>query len=441
MAHQVNPAGFRNGKTFLWNKNQTTNFGNNQKLLNKNVNQPQGLEQTADQILQRSNFWVVKSSSRNIISSGVSKLNILYYPLATPLTRKRVFPVYSSPRGLLNKLATYNPKFKNLVSRIWVSKNQEFNNRFVRTKKRKNFNKFITKAMFRGSKLFIGRKAPASKYKKQTLNWSKTNMFLNNKLVNYASAKNQWSRWRSSKVSLNSKKISKQLSKRIGVRVKVKLCNVFSYIAKKSKKFKFKKHQRHVWNKKYQYNKTRFSSYYDIVNSLYLLCFVHNSESLVLKMIQHGLTNMHRRKIRPKNLFYFLNSVVKNMKAIQKNFNAFRLVITGKLRGGTARTQAFSTGFGIMPQQTLDKNISYVFGDVRSKYGTFGVKLFTWRKSGHETTTDTQVKWTLINQRRSAIRKKYSKKLENKVLKKVKLLKNLRNKFIRNLKTKYSKSR
>jgi ribosomal protein S3 len=65
------------------------------------------------------------------------------------------------------------------------------------------------------------------------------------------------------------------------------------------------------------------------------------------------------------------------MKSIHKNFNAFRLVITGKLRGGTSRTQGFSTGFGIMPQQTLDKNISYVYGDVRSKYGTFGIKLFT----------------------------------------------------------------
>jgi len=98
---------------------------------------------------------------------------------------------------------------------------------------------------------------------------------------------------------------------------------------------------------------------------------------MVLKMIQHGLINMHRRKIRPKNLFYFLNSIVRNMKAVQKSFNAFRLIITGKLRGGTARTQSFSTGFGIMPRQTIDKNISYVYGDVRSKYGTFGVKLFT----------------------------------------------------------------
>lgn len=109
-------------------------------------------------------------------------------------------------------------------------------------------------------------------------------------------------------------------------------------------------------------------------------------------MIQHGLINLHRRKIRPKNMFYFLNSVVKNMKVIQKNFNAFRLVITGKLRGGTSRTKIFSTGFGVIPQQTLDKDIGYISGDVRSKYGSFGVKLFTHRKSTHETLTDTQVK-------------------------------------------------
>jgi hypothetical protein len=439
MAHQVNPTGFRSGKTFLWNNNQTYYSGNSQKLLNKNVNQSKGLKQTADQILQRSNFWVVKSNSAHSTNSGSVKLNILYYPLATPLLRKRIFPVYSSPRTLLNKPAVYNTKFKDLISRVWVSKNLEFNNRFVRAKKRKNFNKFVTKAMFLGSKLFIGRKAATIKSSKQAFNWNKTNSLLGNKYINYTSSKNQWSRWRTSKTQLSAQKLSKQLSKRAGVRVKVKLFNVFSYISKKSKKFKFKKHQRHIWNKKYQYNKTRFSAYYDIVNSLYLLCYVRNSEEMVLKMIQHGLINMHRRKIRPKNLFYFLNSIVRNMKAVQKNFNAFRLIITGKLRGGTARTQSFSTGFGIMPRQTIDKNISYVYGDVRSKYGTFGVKLFTWRKSGHETATDVQVKWTLIQQRRNATLKKLSKKLVNKKFKAAKLLKKLRNKFIRNLKNKYAK--
>jgi hypothetical protein len=60
----------------------------------------------------------------------------------------------------------------------------------------------------------------------------------------------------------------------------------------------------------------------------------------------------------------------------------------------------------------------------------------------HETTTDTQVKWTLIHQRREMTFKKLgrSKKLENKVFKKSKLLKKLRNKFIRHLKFKYTKN-
>lgn len=39
-----------------------------------------------------------------------------------------------------------------------MSKNREFNNRFVRAKVYKNLNKMVTKAMFRGTKLFYGRK-------------------------------------------------------------------------------------------------------------------------------------------------------------------------------------------------------------------------------------------------------------------------------------------
>jgi hypothetical protein len=56
MAHQVNPAGFRTGKTFLWTINQANNFGNKHTSLNKNVNQFRGVKQVANQILQRSNF-------------------------------------------------------------------------------------------------------------------------------------------------------------------------------------------------------------------------------------------------------------------------------------------------------------------------------------------------------------------------------------------------
>jgi hypothetical protein len=94
-------------------------------------------------------------------------------------------------------------------------------------------------------------------------------------------------------------------------------------------------------------------------------------------MIQYGLLKMHKKKIRPKVFFYFLDSVLKNMPQIRNRFAAFRLIITGKLRGGTSRTKSFSAGFGTIPNQSLNKDIRYEYGDVRSKYGSFGVKIFT----------------------------------------------------------------
>jgi ribosomal protein S3 len=98
-------------------------------------------------------------------------------------------------------------------------------------------------------------------------------------------------------------------------------------------------------------------------------------------MIQYGLIKLHKKKIRPKNFFYFIDSVLKNLHVVRNRFEAFRVIITGKLRGGTSRTKSFSTGFGVIPNQTLEKNIRYEYGDIRSKYGSFGVKVITLRKT------------------------------------------------------------
>jgi len=62
-------------------------------------------------------------------------------------------------------------------------------------------------------------------------------------------------------------------------------------------------------------------------------------------------------------------------------FESIRVIITGKLRGGTSRTKLFSTGFGTIPNQSLNKDVRYEYGDIRSKYGSFGLKIFTLRKS------------------------------------------------------------
>lgn len=313
-----------------------------------------------------------------------------------PILRKRMFPTYCAPRNLLNRPSNYTPEFKKVVSKVWSSKNRAFTDRFVRSKKRLKLNLVIRKAMFRGTKLFLGFKKKINSGCQPNV---KSRSYIKNKFSNYLTKKNHWMRWRQSKKRFSSRWLSKLLSKRTGMRVQAKAINVFTYLLKKTKKVTFNKSQKHIWNKRYHYNKRRFLTYYDMVNSLWLLCHVPNSEILVMRMIRYGLTKMHRRKIRPKNFFYFINAIVQNMPEIKQNFNAFRVMITGKLRGGTSRTKSFSTGFGMIPRQTLDKNIRYEFGNVRSKYGSFGVKLLTWRKSDHEMVTDRHVKWSMYHQK------------------------------------------
>jgi hypothetical protein len=68
-------------------------------------------------MLQRQNMFVVKSVfCKN--SADSANLNVLYYPLTTPMLRNRTFPLYAAPRLLLNKSHKYNPQFKILLSKV-----------------------------------------------------------------------------------------------------------------------------------------------------------------------------------------------------------------------------------------------------------------------------------------------------------------------------------
>lgn len=402
MSHLVNPSGFRPGKSFLWSQNSLGAFNNKQIALDAKINQGLGLEGVANNLLRRANYWTVRSSSRYDTMTGVTKLQLLYYPLVAPLLRKKRFPTYCAPRGLLNRPSSYTPAFKRVISKVWSAKSRAFTDRFVRAKKRIKMNLVVRKAMFRGTRLFRGFKRKLRRHSGlEVHSMKRSRKYLHNKLINYRIKKNRWMRWRQSKKRLSSRLLSKLLSKRTGTRVQVRATNVFTYLLKKNKIMTFSRAQKHIWNKRYHYHKRRFSSYYDMVNSLWILCHVPNSEALVLRMIRYGLAKMHRRKIRPKNFFYFVNDIVQNMPEIKQNFNAIRVMITGKLRGGTSRTKSFSTGFGRVPRQSLDQNIRYEFGNVRSKYGSFGVKLLTWRKSEHERLTDRKVKWSLYRSKRA----------------------------------------
>jgi hypothetical protein len=108
--------------------------------------------------LSRNNLLVVKFQAKENAASKFAQVNVLYYPLVVSTSRNRVFPTYCLPRKILSKPQNYNTDFKNVLSKIWSFKTQKFNNRFVRSKIKKNVNEMITKAMFFGSKPFLGSK-------------------------------------------------------------------------------------------------------------------------------------------------------------------------------------------------------------------------------------------------------------------------------------------
>jgi hypothetical protein len=110
---------------------------------------------------------------------------------------------------------------------------------------------------------------------------------------------------------------------------------------------------------------------------MFLATQIKGVENLLVRLIQYALKKIHRRRLRPKSLFYLIDRVLKQMPQIEAAFNAFRVVITGKLQGGTARTNSFSAGFGRIPHQSLDQDVRQAFGDVFSKYGQYGVKVLT----------------------------------------------------------------
>lgn len=402
MSHVINPTGFRAGKTFLWNKNTLLVQQNNENLINKNTNLSVGIEETLDKILNKNNNFIVKSSIKQNSNNSIPVVKVLYYPNLKANLKEQIVPKYNTNRRLLSKTFFYNSNFKALIKKIWFIKKYEFRNRFLKTKKRLNITKWFTSNIFRGNKANIRSLKKTNlidnlkiKNVLYSNNWRskfliKIKSSKKKLLVNYN--KRNWKRWaiNNKKIQVNNKQLSKQLSKRIGTRVEVNAINVFTYLFKKKHhQFKLKNHQNHIWNKTYSFHRRNYSSYFDIVNSLFILAKIPYTEDLVTKLIQYNLLRMHkRRRLKPKPFFYFLAAVLKNMRALKMKFKAFRIIITGKLQGGTSRTKMFNIGFGTIPRQSIDKNIRYSFENLHSKYGSFGIKLMTWRKSKHEILCD-----------------------------------------------------
>lgn len=55
----------------------------------------------------------------------------------------------------------------------------------------------------------------------------------------------------------------------------------------------------------------------------------------------------------------------------------FRIIVAGKLQGGTARTKIFSIGYGRTRPNSLGAPLNFSFDTLRSKYGSYGIKILS----------------------------------------------------------------
>jgi len=389
VSHQVSSKGFRVGKSYIWNDTRVTSE-NSGKILNKHSVDISGLENSINQILRRDNLWLVKLTGRSDPSSKNLNLKILYYPVLKPTRRNTSIPTYLTIKPLVNLSYSYDNQFKKLTSNYWTVKDTEFADRFIKIKKKVNFNKWFTKNIFKGSQGKLNLKAVI---KHVTLNNLRSNLKISKKMRALAVKQHNRRRMafaRRSRSLVTRKfrsydrilkyRLARDVEKRTGLTTNVKLYNIFRYIEKKNPSFSQENHQNHLWHK-YHFNKWKIPSYFDVVNSLLLLCYIPGLEHFVARTIQYALLKMHKKRIRPKPFFYFIDSVLKNLPQMKLYFESVRVIITGKLRGGTSRTKSFSTGFGAIPNQSLNKDVRHEYGDIRSKYGSFGLKIFTLRKS------------------------------------------------------------
>lgn len=90
----------------------------NHFINHKNINLLAGVTSTINQVLQRSNLYVTKSTFKENSDSGKLVVRVLYYQLITPLLRTRPFPLYLIPRTLLNITHKVNKGFKSVISKI-----------------------------------------------------------------------------------------------------------------------------------------------------------------------------------------------------------------------------------------------------------------------------------------------------------------------------------
>jgi ribosomal protein S3 len=101
---------------------------------------------------------------------------------------------------------------------------------------------------------------------------------------------------------------------------------------------------------------------------------------------------------------FFIDNILKNLPSIQNNFSCFIIIVSGKSRGGSKRTNSLFAGYGDIPFHSIFAEVNNAFMPYKHVFGAFGIKMLMNR-----------------NLKKLAQKKKYFQKL-NKKFKKDSLL-------------------
>jgi hypothetical protein len=414
----IAPTGFRKGNTFLW-KNAKLSFNKKSNEIN-----------TADSIMGRSLLSalgpIIRRHRLNILGGSVVrdhyadaiKVNVLYCPRFNYRIKSRN-PQWFFIKGLTHRRGAFTRRTRTLEmlrgglidDKMYRYKYRNLKRRRVRTKYRHGrirgggVNRLITRSFMRGSAFLVKRKKSLTSHKKILNRVSdKKRLQFRRFLMNYSRftpwhprvwvdvPKGKWvkfapkfypMKWRMSRTPLrkvNKHKLSEILSSSIGRPIQIVPENILNYVAKKGKS-SYYEHQQYVWTPSTKRFRRRYPQYMDIMNAFFLFAVFRGYNNILAQYLLRMITRPLRRIYKIRRFFKFIDAIILDYTLIKRQFRTFKIILAGKLTGGTKRTKLFSIGYGQVVWQTLANNVTMNFMSYDHKFGEFGVKLFVTRRS------------------------------------------------------------
>lgn len=164
--------------------------------------------------------------------------------------------------------------------------------------------------------------------------------------------------------------------------VRIRAINVFQYLLDKSIILPdaYLSHISELSSPKTRRDQHTYKEYYDILNLVYLQSKLVSIEWLLLRVVKYALFKLHRRNIKMRYFLRFVHNVMKSFSKVGRDVVVFRLVVHGKIKGGTHRTGVFTAGYGKPALNTIGVSTKYCFDNIYSKYGEFGMHLIVSRR-------------------------------------------------------------